>query len=78
MASLTWSSVAIGDNWSFARDSAMRIIASSWRTVRGMVERVPAEISAVWRVRRRETKCEERASAAGGVREGAQRLNEVC
>ena len=54
----------------------MRIMASSWRTVMGMEERVEVESSWVWSWRRMETKWEDSFSAAGGEREGAQRLEE--
>jgi len=74
MASSTWASVAIVWRESLARDSAMRMMASSWRMVMGMEERVPEVSSVAWIWRRRETKWEESFSAAGGERRGAQRL----
>lgn len=67
----------MGERESLARDSVMRIMASSWRTVMGMLERVLAEISAEWTWRRMETKWEDSFSPASGERRGAQRLNYV-
>lgn len=52
----------------------MRTMASSWRTVMGMDERVLASSSARWTCLRMETKCDESFSAASGERRGAQRL----
>lgn len=77
MASSTWDSVAMGERESLARDSVMRMMASSWRTVMGMLERVLAEISAECTCRRMETKWEDSFSPASGERRGAQRLNYV-
>ncbi len=77
IASSTWDSVAVAERESLARDSAMRVMASSWRMVMGMEERAEVEDSWAWIWRRRETKWEERASAAGGERRGAQRLFRV-
>ena len=74
MASSTWCSVATGARESLARDSVMRIMASSWRTVMGMLERAFAAISDEWTCRRMETKWEESFSPASGERRGAQRL----
>lgn len=74
IASSTWASVARGERESLARDSAMRMMASSWRTVMGMEERVDEASSAEWTWRRMETKWEESFSAASGARRGAQRL----
>lgn len=74
MASSTWASVAVAERDSLARDSEMRMMASSWRTVMGMEERALAESSALCTCRRMETKCEESFSAAEGERRGAQRL----
>lgn len=48
MASSTCACVAMGKSDSLAKDSEMRIMASSWRTVMGMEERVFADISAEW------------------------------
>lgn len=77
MASSTWASVAVAERESLARDSLMRIIASSWRTVMGIEERALALSSAAWTWRRMETKWEESFSAAEGERRGAQRLGFV-
>ncbi len=74
MASSTWVSSAMGERESLARDSVMRIMASSWRMVMGMEERAEAAISAEWTWRRMETKWEESFSPASGERRGAQRL----
>lgn len=74
MASSTCASVATTERESFARDSAIRVMASSWRMVMGMEERAEVVDSWAWICRRRETKCEDRASAAEGERRGAQRL----
>ena len=52
----------------------MRMMASSWRTVIGIEERVLAAASEAATRRRMETKWEESFSAAGGERRGAQRL----
>lgn len=76
MASSTCSSVAMGERDSLASDSVMRMMASSWRTVMGMLERVLAFASEAATRRRIETKCEESFSAAEGERRGAQRLEE--
>ena len=64
----------MGDNVSLARDSVMRMMASSWRTVMGMEERTLAVFSerATWL--RMETKWEESFSVASRERRGAQRL----
>lgn len=64
----------MGERESLARDSVMRMMASSWRTVMGMEERVEAAISEAWIWRRMETKWEESFSPASGERRGAQRL----
>jgi hypothetical protein len=48
MASSTCASVAMGERDSFASDSVMRVMASSWRTVIGIEERALAESSAEW------------------------------
>jgi len=48
MASSTWDSSAMGERESFARDSVMRMMASSWRTVIGMEERAEDAISEAW------------------------------
>lgn len=64
----------MGDRESLARDSVMRMMASSWRTVMGMEERAEAASSAEWTCRRMETKWEESFSPASGERRGAQRL----
>lgn len=64
----------MGQRASLARDSVMRIMASSWRTVMGIEERDEEAISAEWTCRRMETKCEESFSPASGERRGAQRL----
>ena len=77
MASSTYSSVAIGLRDSLAKDSVMRMIASSWRTVIGMLDRVDVESSWLWTCLRMETKCEESFSLAAGERRGAQRLLEI-
>lgn len=53
----------------------MRIMASSCRTVMGMLERVWEESSEAWIWRRMDTKWEESFSAAEGERCGAQRLD---
>ena len=74
MASSTWDSRAMGERESLARDSVMRMMASSWRTVMGIEERAEAASSALWTWRRMETKCEESFSPASGERRGAQRL----
>lgn len=74
MASSTCDSVAMGERESLARDSDIRVMASSCRTVMGMEERALAEISAVWIWRRIETKWDESFSAASAERRGAQRL----
>ncbi len=74
MASSTCSSVAMGERESLARDSVMRIMASSWRTVMGIEERTLAADSEAATRRRMETKWEESFSAADGERRGAQRL----
>jgi hypothetical protein len=60
---------------SFARDSEIRIMASSWRTVIGIELRWFADTSFAWTVRRIETKCEESFSAASGDRRGAHFLD---
>lgn len=52
----------------------MRIMASSWRMVMGMEERVEEASSEEWICRRMVTKCEESFSPASGERRGAQRL----
>lgn len=64
----------MGERESLARDSVMRMMASSWRTVMGMEERVEAAISEAWICRLMETKWEESFSPASGERRGAQRL----
>ena len=64
----------MGASDSLARDSVMRMMASSCRTVMGMLERAFAEISAEWTWRRMETKWEDSFSPASGERRGAQRL----
>jgi len=69
--------VAIGESESFARDSVIRIMASSCRTVMGIEERALASSSAAWTCFRMETKWEESFSAASGARRGAQRLEFV-
>lgn len=74
MASSTCASVAVTERESLARDSLMRIMASSWRTVMGMEERVFVLSSAARTWRRMETKWDESFSAAAGERRGAQRL----
>lgn len=74
IASSTCSSVAIGDSVSFASDSVIRTIASSWRTVMGIDDRVLASISAAWTCRRMETKWDDSFSAAAGLKRGAHRL----
>lgn len=74
MASSTWDSEAMGERESLARDSEMRIMASSWRTVMGIEERALALSSAECTCRLMETKWEESFSAASGERRGAQRL----
>ena len=74
MASSTWASVAMGRRASLARDSVIRMMASSWRMVMGMLERVLEASSAEWTLRRMETKCEESFSEAAAERRGAQRL----
>ena len=74
IASSTWASVATGDRESLARDSAIRIMASSWRTVMGMDERVAVESSVLCTCRRIDTKWEESFSLAAGERRGAHRL----
>jgi hypothetical protein len=74
MASSTCFSVAMGDRESLARDSVMRTMASSWRTVMGMEERALASSSEAWTCLRMATKCEESFSAAASLRRGAQRL----
>lgn len=74
MASSTCASVAMAESESLARDSLMRIMASSWRTVMGIEDRALALSSALCTWRRIETKCEESFSAASGERRGAQRL----
>ena len=59
----------------------MRIMASSWRIVMGMEERVEEASSLEWIWRRMETKWEESFSPASGERRGAQRLGKyvsVC
>ena len=66
----------MGERESLARDSVMRTIASSWRTVMGMEERDEEAISAEWTCRRMETKWDESFSPASGERRGAQRLGE--
>lgn len=76
MASSTCSSVAMGERVSFARDSLMRMMASSWRTVMGIEERALASSSALCTCLRIETKCEESFSAASGESRGAQRLKQ--
>ena len=63
---------------SLARDSVMRIMASSWRIVMGIEERVEEASSEEWICRRMETKCEESFSPASGERRGAQRLRNIC
>lgn len=52
-------------------------MASSWRTVMGMEERVFADISAEWIWRRMDTKWDDSFSAASTERRGAQRLRSV-
>ena len=47
MASSTCASVAMGDRESLARDSVIRMIASSCRTVMGMEDRALADSSAL-------------------------------
>lgn len=74
MASSTWASVAMGDKVSLARDSVMRTMASSWRTVMGIEDRELASNSVAWTCLRIETKCEESFSAAASLRRGAHRL----
>ena len=74
MASSTWVSSAMGERESLARDSVIRMMASSWRIVMGMEERALAEISAECTCRRMATKWEESFSPASGERRGAQRL----
>jgi len=76
IASSTWASEAMGESESLARDSEMRMMASSCRTVMGIEERALALSSALWTWRRMETKWEESFSAAEGERRGAQRLGE--
>ena len=74
MASSTCASVAVAERLIFAKDSEMRIMASSWRTVMGIEERAFALSSEACTWRRMETKWEESFSAAVGERRGAQRL----
>lgn len=74
IASSTCSVVAILDSDILARDSVIRMIASSWRTVMGMEDRAFRSISLAWTCLRIWTKCEESFSAASGERRGAQRL----
>ncbi len=74
IASSTCCSVAIGESEILARDSVIRMIASSWRTVIGMEDRALASSSAAWTCLRIETKWEESFSAASGDNRGAQRL----
>src|SRR3569833_2005243 len=76
MASSTCSSVATGDSVSLASDSVMRTMASSCRTVMGILDRVLACSSDACTCRRIETKCDESFSAASGLSRGAQRLRE--
>lgn len=74
MASSTCCSVAMGERVSFASASVIRTMASSCRTVMGMLERALASSSEAWTCFRIETKCEDSFSAASGERRGAQRL----
>ena len=74
MASSTWASVAMGCSVSFASDSVIRMMASSWRTVMGMELRADACDSESATVRRMVTKCEESFSVAAGERRGAHFL----
>lgn len=74
MASSTWASVAMGERESFASDSVMRMMASSWRTVMGMEERALASSSDACTCFLMETKWEESFSAASGESRGAHRL----
>ena len=74
IASSTCVSLATGERASFAKDSVIRMMASSWRTVIGMEDRALADISALCTCRRIETKCEESFSAASAERRGAHRL----
>ena len=67
----------MGERESLARDSVMRMMASSWRTVMGILERALAEISAECTWRRMETKWEDSFSPASGERRGAQRLKYI-
>ncbi len=78
IASSTCSVVAIGDRESFASDSVMRTMASSWRTVMGMELRALRSTSFWWTCLRICTKCEDSFSAASGLRRGAQRLIMAC
>jgi hypothetical protein len=58
----------------FARDSDIRIMASSCRTVMGMEERSSLSRSTCWTSLRRETKWEESISDASADKRGAHRL----
>jgi hypothetical protein len=58
----------------FARDSDIRIMASSCRTVMGMEDLSSLSRSTCWTSLRRETKWEESISDASADRRGAHRL----
>jgi hypothetical protein len=74
IASSTCDSSATGESVSFARDSVMRMMASSCRTVIGMLLR-SLDVASAWATRLRiETKCDDSFSDAAGERRGAQRL----
>ena len=68
----------MGQRESLARDSVMRIMASSWRTVMGMEEREEEAISAEWTWRRMETKWDESFSPASGERRGGAAAGGGC
>ena len=57
-----------------AKDSDIRMMASSCRTVMGMEERSSLSRSTCWTSLRRETKCEESISDASADKRGAHRL----
>jgi len=74
MASSTCSSVEIGESVSLARDSVIRTMASSWRTVIGIEERALAVSSAACTCLLIETKCDDNFSAASADSLGAHFL----
>ena len=74
MDSSTWWGWTVGVRVIFARDSDIRMMASSCRTVMGMEERSSLSRSTCWTSLRRETKWEESISDASADKRGAHRL----